>query len=265
MREEVALSDGWPSVAGSVLVDGEVHRSTGAWTPAVHALLRHLQSVGFEGAPRVVGFDDRGREVLTWVEGDAPSQPWPEWMRSDDTLRDLAVLLRRYHDAVAGWIPPPDAEWRRWLGALGGPIIRHGDLWPSNVVFRSGRPVALIDWEFAQPGTCLDDMASAAKHWVPLISEERAAADGWQPPIDRGARLRLLCDAYGLDHPGRAALIPTVLRNAQCGYLSHKTWGEAGVPGFAEMWHDGSGAVILGDRAWLESARAELESFVTAP
>jgi hypothetical protein len=69
---EIALSDGWPSVGGSVLIDGQVHRSTGAWTSSVHALLRHLHSVGFDGAPSVVGFDQEGREVLTWVEGDAP-------------------------------------------------------------------------------------------------------------------------------------------------------------------------------------------------
>src|SRR5947209_4504006 len=133
MSEEIALSDGWPSVAGSVLVDGEVHRSTGPWTPAVHALLRHLEAAGFDGAPRVVGFDERGREVLTWIEGEAPAHPWPAWMRSDEALTELAALLRRYHDAVAGFVPPRDATWRRWLGSPGGPTIRHGDLWPSNV------------------------------------------------------------------------------------------------------------------------------------
>ena len=262
-NQEIALSDGWPSVAGSVLVNGEVHRSTGPWTPAVHALLRHLERVGFEGSPRVLGFDDQGREVLSWVQGEAPIAPWPAWMRADDTLRNLALLLRRFHDAVAGWIPPEDAVWRRWLGSVGGPIIRHGDLWPSNVVFRSGRPVALIDWEFAQPGTFLDDVASVAKHWVPLVSDEQAAAEGWDLPIDRVRRLRLLCDAYGVDHADRQALIPTVLRNSQNGYLSHKTWGEAGVAGFAEMWNDGSGAAILSDRAWLKGAQPELESFAS--
>src|SRR6266498_211042 len=34
---------------------------TGAWTPAVHALLRHLERAGFDGAPRALGVDDRGR------------------------------------------------------------------------------------------------------------------------------------------------------------------------------------------------------------
>ena len=258
MAEEHALSDGWPSVSATVLVAGRVHRATGPWTAAVHALLRHLEGVGFAGAPRVVGHDDTGREVLTWVDGEAPAQPWPSWMRTDDALGELGSLLRRYHDAVESFEPPTGAVWRSWLGATGGPLVRHGDLWPSNVVFRSGHPVALIDWDFAQPGPRLDDLASAAKHWVPLTSDERAAEDGWRLPVDRGARLRVLCDAYGLAAAERRALVPCVLRNAACGYRSHQVWGEAGVPGFAEMWAAGSGAVILGDRAWLADAQAEL-------
>lgn len=199
--------------------------------------------------------------MLTWVEGDAPGYPWPTWMQTEAALAGLGSLLRRYHEAVESFVVPADASWRSWLGSPGGPIIRHGDLWPANVVFRAGRPAALIDWDFAQPGTCLDDIASAAKHWVPLCGDARAAADGWELPLDRGARLGALCDGYGLDDESRRALIPTVLRNAIYGYQSHKTWGEAGVPGFAEMWRDGSGASILGDRAWLEEAEADLKGF----
>lgn len=259
--EEEPLSDGWPSVAGSVLLDGSVHRTTGPWTPSVHALLHFLERQGFDGAPRVLGFDSKGREVLTWVDGEAPGYPFPSWMQGEEVLADLGALLRRYHDVVADFPPPADAQWRAWLGSPGGPLIRHGDLWPSNVVFRSGRPVALIDWEFAQPGDVLDDVASAAKHWVPLCSDERASDDGWELPLDRRHRLRVLCDGYGLDQEGRTALIPRVLRNAQYGYLSHKTWGEAGLPGFKEMWEGGSGKSILGDRAWLEAEQEHLGGF----
>jgi hypothetical protein len=32
-------------------VGDTVRRSTGPWTPAVHALLRHLEWAGFDGAP----------------------------------------------------------------------------------------------------------------------------------------------------------------------------------------------------------------------
>ncbi len=145
MAEEVVLSDGWPSVGGAVLIDGQVHRSSGPWTPAVHDLLCFLEANGFDGSPRVLGFDHRGREVLSWIDGEAPLAPWPQWMQSDEVLADLGSLLRRYHDTVAAYTPPLSAAWRVWLGSPGGPIIRHGDLWPSNVVFRHEQPVVLID------------------------------------------------------------------------------------------------------------------------
>ena len=38
-------------------VGDTVRRGTGPWTPAVHALLRHLEGVGFDGAPMVLGID----------------------------------------------------------------------------------------------------------------------------------------------------------------------------------------------------------------
>jgi hypothetical protein len=101
-----------------------------------------------------------------------------------------------------------------------------------------------------------------AKHWIPLMSDDRAAADGWPLPIDRVGRLRLLCDAYGLDGEVRSALLPTAVRNASWGYASHQAWGEAGVPGFAEMWSKGSGPLLLGDRAWLEATCTALGEFL---
>ena len=51
------------------LVNGTVRRSDRWWTPAVHHLLTHLHEVGFAESPRVVGFDDEGREMLSFIEG----------------------------------------------------------------------------------------------------------------------------------------------------------------------------------------------------
>ena len=38
-----------------------VRRNSGPWTPAVHALLRHLEKVGFTGSPHALGMDDTKR------------------------------------------------------------------------------------------------------------------------------------------------------------------------------------------------------------
>jgi hypothetical protein len=58
-----------------VRVGSTVRRPTGAWTPAVHALLRHLAAKGFAGAPRVHGFDERGREILDFMPGQVGDHP----------------------------------------------------------------------------------------------------------------------------------------------------------------------------------------------
>src|SRR5260221_6573384 len=60
---EIPLAGGNMS-SGVVRVGDTVRRPAGPWTPAVHALLAHLHAVGFDGAPRPLGVDERGREVL---------------------------------------------------------------------------------------------------------------------------------------------------------------------------------------------------------
>ena len=47
--------------AGAIRQGDVVVRPGGPWTPAVHHVLRHLERVGFAGAPRVVGTDEQGR------------------------------------------------------------------------------------------------------------------------------------------------------------------------------------------------------------
>jgi hypothetical protein len=41
----------------------------------VHDLLRFLEGRGWEGAPRFLGVDERGREVLSYLEGHVPWAP----------------------------------------------------------------------------------------------------------------------------------------------------------------------------------------------
>src|SRR6185369_14782442 len=71
------------------------------WTATVHAVLRHLEDVGFDGAPRARGFDDQGRERLTFLPGQTlgdtlgETGPWPDWLRCDDTLQQVGTWLRR--------------------------------------------------------------------------------------------------------------------------------------------------------------------------
>lgn len=85
-----------------------------SWSPAVHGLLRYLESIDFP-APRVLHAED-GIETLTWIEGesgpDGRAKVVPE-----SGLRRWARFLRGYHDAVAGHRPPADSVCSGGTGA----------------------------------------------------------------------------------------------------------------------------------------------------
>jgi hypothetical protein len=247
---ETVLAGGDVNVV--VRVGDTVRRPQGEWSPAVHALLKHFEQVGFEGAPRFLGEDEQGREILSFVEGDPAVAPAPA---SDDVLVGLGRLLRRMHEAVASFEPPADAAW--FTGGE-GPLICHRDLFPPNVIFRDGEPVALIDWDLAGPAEPLDDVVSAASHWAPLRTD---AGDWGLPPDRQPERVRILCDAYGLSADQRARFIETAIRMRKGGYELHRRLGgEERRPGWREMWDAGSGETILGNLRLLEQLRPQLEA-----
>lgn len=200
-RSEIPLTGG--ELNRVVRVGNTVRRPVGPWTPAVHGLLRHLEMVGYRGTPKVLGFDERGREVLTFIEGQPATRPWPPALRTDEGLRALVSLLRAYHDAVADYVPPVDSVWAAGAMRLRpGEIVRHGDFGPWNTIWYEGRPVALIDFDLAEPGSRLQDLAQAALFTLPLQGPTGAELAGFASPPDLNRRLLVLCEAYGSCQPG---------------------------------------------------------------
>lgn len=203
---EVPLSGG--NTSAVVRVGETVRRSTGHWTPAVHGVLRHLEHAGFEGSPRVLGHDDRGREVLTYLPGhSAYGAPWPSRFWSDSTLVQVGRLLRRYHEAVRDYRPRPDSRWWYTDGApAADEIICHNDAAPYNTVLDGDRVVGFIDWDIAGPAVPRWDLAFAAWSWVPLHHPALARQLGGPGARSQAQRLALLCSAYGDAEPVEALL-----------------------------------------------------------
>ncbi len=56
----------------------------------------------------------------------------------------------------------------RSSGVRPGEIIGHGDLGPWNTIWRDHEPVAFIDWDFAEPGPAVEDLAELAFFTVPM-------------------------------------------------------------------------------------------------
>jgi hypothetical protein len=129
------------NVGGAVRVGDTVRRSAGPWTPAVHALLAHLAGRGFTGAPRPLGFDEQGREVLTFLEGESVGyrRPRPAWVHAEDTLDQVARWMRAFHQAVAGFVPPSGAVWRGGGTWSPGLIIAHNDAATYNAAWHQGK------------------------------------------------------------------------------------------------------------------------------
>src|SRR5438046_5883406 len=91
---EQRLGGGRSSV-GVVRIGDTVHRPTGPWTPTIHAYLRHLRAAGFTASPEVLGIDEKGREVLTYIPGDT----WGDHIDPDEPKTDL-VTVRIWPDAT---------------------------------------------------------------------------------------------------------------------------------------------------------------------
>ena len=117
-------------------------------------------------------------------------------------------------------------------------MILHGDPAPWNMVWRDGVPVALIDWDHANPGDPIDDAAYLAVYAAPLCPDQEAMEWMSHPgPPDRRSRLAIVADAYGTSPEVLIERAPgvigktnsTVLRLAALGQEPHATWKRTGL------------------------------------
>ncbi|MGO0577154.1 aminoglycoside phosphotransferase family protein [Ornithinimicrobium panacihumi] len=234
---EVPLAGG-DVTEGVVRVGRTVRRPLGVHSPLVHRVLTHLEEAGFEGAPRLLGVDDRGREVLTFVEGEVAGRPWPAWVGEDERAVSVARLVRRVDDA---------------LEPLG---VRHMDVTPENTVFREGQAFALIDFDLVREATRLEQVANLLLWWGAWLPE--ADRDPVQRHLDAAARGRLLVDAYGLDRSGRERLLQVAIEGADRTWHRMKSRAEQEGGGWARMWREGAGDQIRRRERWLQAHQREL-------
>lgn len=224
---EITLPGG--NVGGAVRVGDTVRRPTGPWTPAVHALLDHLNRTGLDSIPAVHGIDERGREILSYLPGravDVDIEIVP------DTLLAAAVeWLRRFHEAVRDYRPAGPVRWRNGTWTLAADeIICHHDPGAYNWIVEGDRLVGVVDWDMAAPGRPIDDLAFMAWNVIPLhqpLPHEYVAA-----------RLRLMAARYGgvspvdlLEHAARRMrratdTIETGQRRGDAGMLNLARLGE---------------------------------------
>jgi len=178
----------------AVTRDGDtVLRHTGPWTPTVHRYLDYLADAGVEWVPLPLGIEG-GRERLSFVEGDVPLYPLPDWVWPDAVLEDGARRLRQLHDASVGFALD-GAVWQA-PAKVPSEVICHNDFAPHNLAFADGAIVGAIDFDFCSPGPRLWDIAYFATRVVPLTATTPEGAPGMD---DARRRVELILRAYGSD------------------------------------------------------------------
>jgi hypothetical protein len=183
--EEFELDDEWlaGNVGGAAKVGDTVHRPVGIWTPAVHALLSYL-APRLPHIPRVLGFDEQGREMLDFLPGrviDTESESL-----SEAQIVSLVSWTRDFHAAVANFDHP--GPWR-YFPMEGPTLIGHNDIAPYNSCFDGDDLAGVFDWDLAGPTTPLNDLAFLAWNCVPLWSDIGAEL--------AARRLALIATTYG--------------------------------------------------------------------
>lgn len=258
---EMALPAGDVTV-GVVRIGDTVRRPHQDTSAAVAAYLTHLESVGFGGAPRYLGRDVQGRDVLSYVEGAVAGDPVESWAAADDVLPSVGRLVRALHDASAGWVPEVAVGAR----AAGRPVppfpegeqrlVSQRDATPQNTVFRDGQAVALIDFDLMGWTTRSIDLVNTVMHWVPLC-DPRDRGPAFQD-IDVAGRLGLLLDGYGTDSVSGQQLLDAAPLRFGAAYDSMRWAAEHLGGGWARMWDEGVGEVIRRRVAWFADVHAEL-------
>jgi Ser/Thr protein kinase RdoA (MazF antagonist) len=187
--DEIPLPSG-RITRGVVRVGDTVRRPFKESSPFVARLLERFEVLNVSWAPRYLGRDVLGRDVLTYLPGSVP----PKWRTfTDDQVCEAGRLLRQFHDATRG------SEL-----AAGSPVVCHNDPGPNNLVFEDDRPFAFIDFDMAAPGEPFEDLGYMAWAWCISSKTER------QPAALQASQVRALVDAYGVD-ADRRALIPAIL------------------------------------------------------
>lgn len=222
MEREIPLTGG-RITQGVVHIGDRVHRPQCENAGFVHDVLDHLAQKRNPFAPRFLGVDSSGREILSFLPGDVPGNLG---RYTPEQCAAAARIIRALHDALRDFPGCPD-----------GMTVCHNDLSPCNFTFIDGLPAAVIDWDAAAFGDPLDDLAYAAWMWLDIGNRGNSAEAVLQG-------MNAMLDAYGA--PDRRDLCARMLgQMARVG---------AGVfPAEAQT---------LATRRWTEGCRRWLEDFM---
>lgn len=196
----------------------------------------------WDGAPRFLGLDEQGREVLTYLDGHVAWEArQPAEVTSEESLARVAALVREFHDLTSG------------TGLAGTEeVVCHNDLSPRNTVYRDLgeglRPVAFIDWDLAAPGRRIHDVAHVCWQYLGL--------GPGAVPGEAARGIRLICDAYGLAPDG---VVDAILWWQDRCWRGIEAGAAAGDAAMVALRDDGAAREVRAAHRWVAEHRDVLE------
>jgi hypothetical protein len=147
-----SLPDGLTT--GAVLTGDVVHKPTAPWTSTVHALLRHLEDVGFDDAPRRGdgGIGAGVATLLPWSAEHVVRGSRPRLAGESPDVGDVPASGSGFAavQSMTALAPTRSTSTARGCDHLGLPLRLWGDVGPDVVVCGdangcAGRPIGTVN------------------------------------------------------------------------------------------------------------------------
>ncbi len=264
-QDEVVLKGGRANTGRVVRIGDEVARPTYPQTTSVEHFLQHLIAAGIGFVPAPLGFDEQGRQRLRYLEGTAPTPPYPPWAFDEKLLVEVASFQRQMHEAARSYEQPSDATWAVSAGdyfpieslRCESPIVCHNDLGMTNIIMNEARhAVGVIDFDYCRPVDPLFDIAVAIRHWAPFGDLD--LADDVQ--LDRVRRFGLFCDAHNLSRNERRRVVDLATSFLEHARHNIKALAAGGNTAFRTLLNNGYEATNAATVTWLIDHQERLTS-----
>jgi tRNA A-37 threonylcarbamoyl transferase component Bud32 len=223
-----------------VRIENTVRRSVGPNSEFNHALLKLLKEKSFGHAPRFLGIDEKGREILTFMEGEVSHR---EMIWTDDQLVKVVQMLKDFHDATAG------SEL-----AKGKEVVCHNDIAPWNTILENDVPTAFIDFDDVAPGNRADDLAYLLWTFLELGSDVSADV--------QAKKIGKLCEIYGFTDKHK--LVDAILEQQEKILAKREELAKSASDQEAREFSASRIDVIRSEIEWVKANRNVLEGAIPA-